>query len=59
MLSLFVLLSGKVNVCSAAGSGAAGGTHPEQNPGVEPSLHQEGHVEVDEQEDVDPEPHQL
>lgn len=34
-------------------------THSEQDPGVEPPLHQEGHVEVDEEEGVDAQPHQL
>lgn len=34
-------------------------THAEQDPGVEPPLHQEGHVEVDEEEGVDAQPHQL
>lgn len=34
-------------------------THSEQDPGVEPPVHQEGHVEVDEEEGVDAQPHQL
>lgn len=38
---------------------AAGDTHPQQHSGVEPAVHQEGHVEVDEEEGVDPQPHQL
>lgn len=34
-------------------------THPKQHPGVEPSVHQEGHVEMDKQEGVDSQPNQL
>lgn len=36
-----------------------GETHPKQDSGVIPPLHQEGHVEMDKQERVDPQPHQL
>lgn len=34
-------------------------THPQQHSGVEPALHQEGHIEVHEQEGVDAQPYQL
>lgn len=37
----------------------SGRTHPEQFSGVEPFILQEPHVVEDEQEGVDPEPHQL
>lgn len=37
----------------------SGRTHPEQFSGVEPAIPQVLHVEEDEQEGVDPEPHQL
>lgn len=40
-------------------SDAADETHPKQDPGVKPSLHQEGHVEMDKQERIDPQPYQL
>lgn len=45
------------NLCSR--SDAAGETHPKQDPGVKPSLQQEGHVEMDKQERIDPQPYQL
>lgn len=34
-------------------------THSKQDPGVKPLVHEEGHVEVDEEEGVDAQPHQL
>lgn len=40
-------------------SEAAGQTHPEQDSGVKPPLHQEVHVELNKQVRVDAQPHQL
>lgn len=45
------------NLCSR--SDVTGQTHPQQDSGVKPSLHQEGHVEINKQEGIDAQPNQL